>query len=335
MGIKELGRPLGNALASSFINLGAQGDVGTITTKTNSGSSSNEVLADGRQLLKSSFPKLYSAIGDAYSSADFTAGFVSTTMASSSTWNSIAYGNGVFVAISVAGVVNTSSDGGITWVVGGSLPAGSWRSITYGNGRFVATASGTLSAVTLDGSSWTSGTLPSSQAWNSIAYGNGVFVTLGSSSTVAATSPDGITWTARTLPTSASWNSIAYGNGVFIVTNSTGGLIWTRTGVTWFTIATATNLGVLCFAQNVFVLSTSASSASMYTSSYGIFEDGFTSLTVPTALRSAIAYGSGCIVSITSGSSAAIRANINSATNFNIPVLIPLDNKSNAYIRQF
>lgn len=95
-----------------------------------------------------------------------------------------------------------------------------WRSIAYGNGVFVAIATSTTSAATsTDGITWTARTLPSAATWAAVTFGNGVFVAVGGSgaaSTVAATSPDGITWTARTLPTSVQWAAVTYGNGLFV-----------------------------------------------------------------------------------------------------------------------
>lgn len=62
----------------------------------------------------------------------------STTVNNS--WNSVTYGNGLFVAVSNTGTGNrvmTSSDG-ITWTSRTSAADNSWQSVTYGNGLFVA-----------------------------------------------------------------------------------------------------------------------------------------------------------------------------------------------------
>src|SRR5207244_413277 len=70
-----------------------------------------------------------------------------------------------------------------------------WNSVAYGNNVFVALAYGSsVAATSPDGITWTPRALPSSQNWNSVAYGNNVFVALAPGSSVAATSPDGITW---------------------------------------------------------------------------------------------------------------------------------------------
>ena len=95
----------------------------------------------------------------------------------------------------------------------------SWSSVAYGNGAFVAVATGSAAAAysTDGGVSWTASTLPYSASWISVAYGNGAFVAVANGSAAAAYSTDGgHTWTASTLPSSQSWRSVAYGNGAFV-----------------------------------------------------------------------------------------------------------------------
>ena len=64
----------------------------------------------------------------------------------------------------------------------------SWISVAYGNGAFVAVASGSTAAAysTNGGVTWTAATLPSSQTWRSVAYGNGAFVAVAVGPSTAA-----------------------------------------------------------------------------------------------------------------------------------------------------
>ena len=98
-----------------------------------------------------------------------------------------------------------------------TVEASTWRSVCYGNGLFVAVASsGTNRLMTsTDGINWTPRTVEAS-AWVSVCYGNGLFVAVAISGTNRVmTSPDGITWTRRTVEASA-WRSVCYGNGLFV-----------------------------------------------------------------------------------------------------------------------
>lgn len=101
-----------------------------------------------------------------------------------------------------------------------TIPTGNWASVAYGNGVFVAVADGvgsTTAATSPDGINWTQRTMPVGAWWISITFGNGLFVAVASSSsTIAATSPDGINWTERTLPNTTFWYTLTYGNGVFV-----------------------------------------------------------------------------------------------------------------------
>lgn len=70
--------------------------------------------------------------------------WTSQVSAADNDWNSVAYGNGLFVAISSTGTGNrvmTSPDG-ITWTLRASAADNQWRPVTYGNGVFVAVSWG-------------------------------------------------------------------------------------------------------------------------------------------------------------------------------------------------
>jgi hypothetical protein len=89
-----------------------------------------------------------------------TVSWTTRTSAANNTWNSVAYGNGLFVAVSSTSTnqsVMTSSDG-ITWTLRTGTTTNSWKSVTFGNGLFVAVAqSGTGNRVMTspDGITWT------------------------------------------------------------------------------------------------------------------------------------------------------------------------------------
>jgi len=80
-----------------------------------------------------------------------------------------------------------------------------WESVTYGNGLFVAVAqSGTNRVMTsTDGETWTPRTAAEENQWQSVTYGNGLFVAVASDGTNRVmTSTDGETWTPRTAAAS-------------------------------------------------------------------------------------------------------------------------------------
>jgi len=175
--------------------------------------------------------------GEVYATAPEQLGeWTAQTAAEANFWQSVTYGNGMFVAVANSGThrVMTSLDG-ITWTVQTAAEDNPWHSVTYGNGMFVAVAnSGTYKVMTSeDGVTWV-GHVVSNSLWNSVTYGNGLFVAVGYNAVM--TSPDGIIWTAQTAAEANSWWSVTYGNGMFVavsydgthrVMTSPDGIIWT------------------------------------------------------------------------------------------------------------
>ena len=114
-----------------------------------------------------------------------------TAGAATNQWSSIAFGNGVFVAISYDGPssgtnsVMTSPDG-VIWTA--RTPAYStyyWSLVTFGNGLFVAITVSKVVA-SADGITWTAGTAISG-AWKSVTSGKGIFVAVASFSSQVMT----------------------------------------------------------------------------------------------------------------------------------------------------
>ncbi|KKL77222.1 hypothetical protein LCGC14_2037050, partial [marine sediment metagenome] len=168
--------------------------------------------------------------------------WTSRTSAADLFWNDVAYGNGLFVAVSNSGVSNrimTSPDG-VNWTSRTSPADEAWRSVIYGNGIFVAVAnSGTFPIMTSpDGITWTKRTGTANNNWFKVTYGKGLFVAVANSggSDRVMTSPDGITWTSRAEAASKAWFSVTYGNGLFVavaVGGTTQRVMTSPDGITW------------------------------------------------------------------------------------------------------
>ena len=149
-----------------------------------------------------------------------------TTLPDGAEWNSVAFGNGKFVAVSLSDSTLTQtaySADGTTWLAGSYI--GGCEAITFGNGRFVAIdgTTSTSSFVSFNGIDWISGTMPGAAAsWKTITYGGGVFLATETGSSRAALSGDGINWTSQTLTTSSSWAAGAYGVRKFLILSGYG-----------------------------------------------------------------------------------------------------------------
>ena len=180
-----------------------------------------------------------------------TAWTAGTTTTGKTDLASLAYGNGVYVAVGgTSGTASAvSSSDGLTWIDRSSnitaLGGGSYSAVVYGNGKFVAIQTGgTLTSFSSNGNTWTAGgTLPNvgSNYWTSVAYGNGRFVaiqgTSGASTAVAYSIDNGVTWTASPagIGSSQTWTKVVYGQGLFmaiatgsqVVATSPDGINWT------------------------------------------------------------------------------------------------------------
>jgi hypothetical protein len=138
-------------------------------------------------------------------------------------WNSIAYGNGIFVAVSGSSYTGNNTTGtnsigarstdGINWTLI-DLGATGCRLITYGGGIFLAIASGSSVSRSTDGITWVSSSIES-RDWRSVSY-NGVRWAVLSASIVAY-STDGINWTYSNINGRVDWAVIASGGGKEVV----------------------------------------------------------------------------------------------------------------------
>ena len=183
------------------------------------------------------------------------------------TWSSVAYGNGVFVAVSSDGThrVMTSSDG-ITWTARSAAEANTWNSVTYGNNLFVAVSSGGNGShyimTSPDGITWTVRTAAESNGWVAVTYGNNLFVAVSYDGVHRVmTSPDGITWTSQTAASVASWRYITYGNGIFVAFSNNGDVMISPDGITWITrIITSKNWSSVTYGNGLFLVVASGTS---------------------------------------------------------------------------
>jgi len=237
---------------------------------------------------------------------DWSAGSISSSYA----WNSVAYGNGVFVAVAIDYGIAYSRDG-INWVLNsGSITTNYWTSVTFGRGLFVAVANaGSNRLMTSpDGINWTVRTVEG-YAWTSVTYGNGLFVAVANGRVM--TSPDGVTWTSVAVA-ATSWNSVTYGNGLYVAVSNTAGtpsainrVMTSPDGVTWTirTAAASEQWNSITYGNGIFVaVASSGTSGRVMTSPDGIT---WTSRAVSGGNWQSVAYGDGVFVaaSLTSSGS--------------------------------
>jgi hypothetical protein len=164
-------------------------------------------------------------------------------------WTGVAYGHGLFVAVSSVGTVDISPNG-VTWTQRFWRPENSFSAVTYGDGRFIAVdaAQGDV-LMSLNGVNWSLITRPLTGPvvspagglhLGAVAYGDGNFVALGDSPSGAgyvATSVFGYVWTLHQYSPAQAVDAVTFGCGSFVAGGQSAGtnsaIISSPTGSAW------------------------------------------------------------------------------------------------------
>lgn len=125
----------------------------------------------------------------------------------------LAFGNGVFVAVGEDGNVFVTSDG-INWATGNSGTTEDLSAITFGDGLFLAAGRPTRAYRSSDGLSWSSSFTGQSFA-GGVAFSDGVYLITGGLNALNV-STDLISWTRYSAPDSENWGPAAGGDGAFV-----------------------------------------------------------------------------------------------------------------------
>ena len=230
--------------------------------------------------------------------------------ASDNNWNSVCYGNGLFVALANVDTDNSimTSYDGVNWVLRNGITDHDWCSICYGNGLFVAVAnSGSFDnrvMTSFDGVNWTARTTPAGNGWTSVCYGNGLFVAVAQTGTGdrVMTSPNGIDWTIRTSAAENTWKSVCYGGGLFVAVARTGSgncAMTSPNGIDW-TICSTGGVNMwesVCYGNGLFVAVASTGSGNrVMTSPNGI--DWTIGTSAADSQWRSVCYGNGLFVAV-------------------------------------
>ena len=221
----------------------------------------------------------------------------------SSTWISVAYGGGKFVAVANGGGSNRAmySDDGINWSVS-SVNSSSWMSVTYGGDKFVAVGTNSI-MYSADGVTWSNAAAVSGN-WYSVTYGDGKFVAVSEYSSSAGQqvmySSNGTSWTtANGIPTN-QWCSVTYGNGKFVAVSNTQSnrVMYSTDAINWTSVQSADDnqrWWSITYADGKFVSVERDSNGKAMYSTDGI---NWSLASVPASSWRSITYGDGKFVAI-------------------------------------
>ena len=156
-------------------------------------------------------------LAETYTFKNEDAGYNPATGGRTNRFNSIAYGNGIYIIVGNGGSLLCSYDA-ITWnpVYGGT--SSTLNSICYGNGLFVAVGAGGTIIYSEDGSVWNKSTSTALLTLTAVAYAGGSiqnFVAVSNTGEIIV-SADAITWSnasgwnASLTISNQSLNAVAY-----------------------------------------------------------------------------------------------------------------------------
>jgi hypothetical protein len=133
-----------------------------------------------------------------------------------------------------------SSTDGISWAQNPGQGARAGGGVAFGKGLFVAVSDiyGQIST-SKDGQQWTQQGSPVVTALYNIAYADDTFVAVGLTGNIV-TSNDGVNWIYRSVGNHTDLRDIAYGNGVYTAISSThftpSDILRSTNGVDWLTV---------------------------------------------------------------------------------------------------
>ncbi len=189
----------------------------------------NYLLASNSVYSKASNLDVLNRVG--YAEASVLTPLTSNT---NTTFNSIIYGGGLYVAAGVNGVIRTSTDG-ITWDTRTSGTASTIESLAYGNGVYLYCGFGGNFATSTDAITWTNRALIPEEGvsvkgleYYKVDYNNGKYYIFGEQG-ILGTSTNAVTWYIfprvggnDIIGTASNLNAIAYGNGRYVAIGGQG-----------------------------------------------------------------------------------------------------------------
>lgn len=216
---------------------------------------------------------------------------------------SIAFENGLYVAVGDLGTILTSPDG-TNWVRQTSGTTSGLRDCAYGGGKWVAVGDLGTVLTSPDARVWTSQYPGTFFSLNAVIYGNGQFVAVGEAMTIL-TSSDAISWTSRSSGPLSLFDVIC-AEGVYVAvggnrgsanTPASGIIISSADAVGWTRREAFPDAAVLsiAYAEGTFVAA--AQTYYRVTPALWISDDGYSwqplDVSVPHWPEARVAYGNG------------------------------------------
>ena len=173
-------------------------------------------------------------------------------------WKSIVYGDGKFVAVAAGGTQRSMySADGINWTLT-TPPTEAWISLAYGGGMYVAISLDYKTIMnSSDGINWAPiAGFNATRINRSVVYGNGEFVIFSRNSTTYSQSTDGITWVEKFYGPNVEFGedvvASTYANGKYVaVCEDTRQTICSSDGINWISTAGLTRYNYRFYVETL------------------------------------------------------------------------------------
>lgn len=108
-------------------------------------------------------------------------------------------------------------------------------SVAFGNGVFVAVGTDGLVQRSTNATSWVTRPSGVTSRLNAVAYGSGtnVWIAVGNSGKIESSSDNGLIWVARNSTVTYTLNGVTYGQGQFVVVGQLGTILTSVNGIDW------------------------------------------------------------------------------------------------------
>lgn len=162
-------------------------------------------------------------------------------------YNSIAYGNGTYVAVAASqigrGRIAYSKDA-VNWFLAESGPYETlwadypFNSVFYGDKKFIAVGMNGELYYSADGENWKEGSTGTKKDLYSIVYNSmgGKYVAVGEGGTIITSVDGNKNWTAQKSNTTKKLNSVTWGTDQYIAVGNNGTILASKNGEKWVPI---------------------------------------------------------------------------------------------------
>ncbi len=134
----------------------------------------------------------------------------------------IAFGGGIFLAITQNQEVLRSSDG-LIWALSNINDGSGVGRVEYGGGRFVSVGNYTVTRSIDGGNSWSSSDFfPNFSGPKRIRFGNGIFVVVGRGGEIKLSHDGGVSWENSSSGVTVDLNDVTYGEGKWVAVGENG-----------------------------------------------------------------------------------------------------------------